>query len=161
MGQRVLTRSRAGSRGAPARGFTLIETMIAMTITIVVMLANLYLFNTAQKNLSQSRALTNATTLATDKIGEFRGMTIVQINNAAPNVTGGPLLVRQGGDTPSVDGIQFARNWTVSAIDLEHADPPVPDLVGDVLKVKLEVAWTQASQDHRVTMTTFTTGKSE
>ena len=54
------------------RGFTLIETMIAMSIAIVVLLANIYLFNTAQKNFTLAKSVTEATNLATSRIADFR-----------------------------------------------------------------------------------------
>jgi prepilin-type N-terminal cleavage/methylation domain-containing protein len=160
VGRRILSRG-SGTPAAAAPGFTLIETMIAMAISIVVLLANLFLFTTAQKNLATSRALTDATNLATGKIAEFRTMTIAQINASAPTAQAAPnpLNARQGSDTVSSGGTTFSRTWLVSAIDLEHASPPVADMVGDLVKIRLDVTWTAANKDHHVTMTTFTTGK--
>ena len=71
MEKRIL---RSGSwfvQGSEA-GFTLPEVMIATAISIVVILANLAVFNVANKNFAYTRAMTNATNHATDKINEFK-----------------------------------------------------------------------------------------
>lgn len=152
---------RSGLSRAAERGFTLIETMIAMSIAIVVLLANIYLFNTAQKDFALAKSVTEATNLATNKIADFRTMTIAQIDAAAPTNTGGPLYVRQGSDEVTVEGVRFTRTWVVSAIDLQHATPPVADLVGDLVKITIDVAWMSAGKDHQVKMATFTVGRSQ
>ncbi len=161
MGGPVLRRGGAGA--AAEGGFTLIEIMVAMAITIVMMLANLYLFSTAQKNLSFARSLTQATNLAGRRIDELKGMSIAQIEAAAPTLrpSPNPLQVREGSDVVAAEGMSYTRTWVVSQVDLDHASPPVPDLAGDVVKIRLEVAWRQANRDHQVTMTTFATGKPE
>jgi hypothetical protein len=46
--------------------------MVALSIAITVLLANIYLFNTAQKNLALARSLTDATNLATSGIADLR-----------------------------------------------------------------------------------------
>ena len=182
-------------RCAAEQGFTLVETMIAMAVAIAVLLANVYLFNRAQKDLAQARAVTAATNLATSKIADFRAMTIDAVNATATINTGGALYVRRGceyvtdggevfamvhsagvcrcktneydsvGQTFACDGetdvrrTLFKRTWVVSAIDLEHATPPVADLVGDLAKIKVDVLWpSESAVQHRVTLTTFTTG---
>ena len=63
---------RGGLPRAAEQGFTLVETMIAMSISIVVLLANIYLFNTAQKDFALAKSLTEATNLATNRIADFR-----------------------------------------------------------------------------------------
>lgn len=157
MGRRLL--SGSGPARDTERGFTLVEVITAMAITITVMMANLYLFNTAQRNLAFSRSLTNATNLATNRIADFRAMTMAEIDAATPTVlpSPNPLNQRRGSDTASVDGLQFNRTWVVSAVDIEHDG--IPDLTGEVVKIKVEVEWTLATKSHRVTMTTFSTGK--
>lgn len=135
--------------------------MIAMSIAIVVLLANIYLFNTSQKNFALAKSVTEATNLATSRIADFRAMTIVEINAAAPTVTGGVLFERKGSDVVTVEGVPFTRTWVVSAIDLQQTSPPVADLVGDLVKIKIDVAWRLQNTDHHVTMTTFSTGKAQ
>lgn len=67
---------RSGLSRAAERGFTLIETMIAMSIAIIVLLANIYLFNTSQKNFALAKSITEATNLATSRIADFRPQVI-------------------------------------------------------------------------------------
>ena len=67
---------RVVSREPAEQGFTLIETMIAMSIAIVVLLANIYLFNTAQRDFALAKSVTEATNLATNRIADFRAMSI-------------------------------------------------------------------------------------
>lgn len=176
VGRRILSIGGGISRAA-AQGFTFIEVMIALSISVVVLLANIYLFNTAHRDLALARSITEATNLATSKIADFRAMTIVQINAAAPTVAGGanPLGVRQGSDTlcpecPGFDcsggdcspaAIRFTRTWIVSSIDLQNASPPVADLVGDLVKVKIDITWMLRNKDHHVTLSSFTTGKAQ
>jgi len=161
--------------GAAERGFTLVEIMIAMSISIVVLLANSYLINIANRDLAVARSLTDATNLATIKIADFRAMTIADINTSSPTVPGGanPLNIRQGSDTrcpdcPDADCshadcspavTRFTRTWTVSGVDLEHTTPPVADMVGDLVKIDIAVDWTLRSKSHHIAMTSFTTGK--
>ena len=49
----------------------------------------------------------------------------------------------------------------MSYVDLDPANPPAADLVGDLVKIKVDAAWTVDAKDHQVTMTTFTTGKAQ
>jgi prepilin-type N-terminal cleavage/methylation domain-containing protein len=174
LGRRILS-TGGGLPSDAEQGFTFIEVMVAMSISIVVLLANIYLFNTAHKNLALARSITNATNLATGRIADFRAMTIAAINTQAPTVQSppNPLGVRQGTNTqcpdcPAADcsssacspeAIRYTVTWIVSAVDLENATPPVADLVGDLVKIKITVAWTLANKDHQVTLSTFTTGK--
>lgn len=141
---RLVLRSGGGRRAAQ-QGFTLIEVMTAMVITITVMLANLYLFDTARKNLAQSRALTAATNLATNKIAELKAKDIAAI------VSGTEI-------TPA-DDIPFTSTWVVSDVDLDHDGNP--EMVDIVVKIKLDVRWTLAGKDHHLTLATFATGKDE
>lgn len=159
MGRPVLSRGRDAARDAG--GFTLIEVMIAMAITIVVMLANLTLFNTAQRNLAHARALTEATNLASGRLADFRAMTIAQIEAAAPDLDASPnpLRVRRGSDAATADGVPFTRSWAVSDVDL--AQDGAADLVGDAVKIRVEVTWELAGRQHRVAMASITTGKTE
>jgi prepilin-type N-terminal cleavage/methylation domain-containing protein len=152
---------RGGARPGRPGGFTFVEVLIAMAITVAVMLANLALFDTAHRNLAYSRALTEATNLATNRIADFKTMAVADILNAAPNVQASPnpLNVRWGSDTPTVDGVLFTRTWTFSSVDVDH--DAAPDMVGDLVKVKMDVTWTMAGRAHHVSMATFTTGKPE
>lgn len=189
--------STNGPPQAGEQGFTLVEVMIALSISIVVLLANIYLINTTNKSNAQASAISAATNLATSKIADFRAMTIVQINAAAPAFqppcppsatpyTLNPLNRRQGSDISTVDGVQFTRTWVVSDVDLDHngtsSDTDVdqngvpdsecddtPDMVGDVVKIVLDVTWlpqhikisttNQNKGLHHIKMATFVTGR--
>jgi prepilin-type N-terminal cleavage/methylation domain-containing protein len=89
------------------RGFTLVEIMVAMSISIVALLANLFLFNTASKDLAAARSLTDATNLAMEKIADFRSKTIAQIQAETPYLPGGtpPVLRGQTGTTLPVQSL--------------------------------------------------------
>ena len=63
-----------------------------------------------------------------------------------------------------MDGIPLTVAWGVSYIDLAPTgtpSTPSPDLVGDLVKIKIDVAWTLDNKEHHVTMATFTTGKAQ
>ena len=257
-----MDRRIAGSAGASApaaeQGFTLVEVMIALAISIAVLFANIYLFNTAHKELARARSITAATNLATSKIADFRARvmdappcfsantttadaslvnygftgngspcTTGDINpnypgllnesfcsppsslkpdldalspdpakeypfKAAAGPAGTPLCKAPGVVNPrfcnpaldpvgctvigrteppaadqrqqeqtTVDGVQLALAWDVSYVDLDPANPPAADLVGDLVKIKVDAAWMVDNKDHHVTMTTFTTGKAQ
>jgi len=155
----VVLRER-GPAGVAPGGFTLIEVVIAMAIGLVVMLANLFLFGTASRDLAASRALTDATNLATGKIADFRAMSLPEIVAAAPSVdpSPNPLEVRRGTETVAAGGTTFTRAWAVSLADL--GGDGAPDLVGELLRIRVEVSWSVAGRGHSVSMATFTTGKS-
>ena len=249
MGGGGLGRRMVSSASAPAqaaeRGFTLIEVMIALAISIAVLFANIYLFNTAHKELARARSITAATNLATSKIADFRARvmdappcfsantttadpslvnyafagngspcTTGDINpdypgllnedfcsppssrdpdyplKAAAGPSGIPLCEAPGAvnprfcnpaanpaactvtgrteppaadqrqrETTTVDGVQLTLAWDVSYVDLDPANPPAADLVGDLVKLKVDASWMLEGKDHHVTMATFTTGK--
>lgn len=242
--RRILS-SRTSLTRAAERGFTLIETMIAMSVAITVLLANIYLFNTSQKDFALAKTITEATNLATNRIADFRARvmdaspcfkpgtttpdpglvnygftgngspcTTGDINpdypgllnedfcsppssrapdfplKAADGPSGTPLCEAPGArnsrfcnpalnpndctvigrteppladqrqkETLAVDGIPFTLAWDVSYVDLDPAASPAADLVGDLVKIKIDVAWMTADKGHHVNMATFTTGR--
>lgn len=160
MGGRILT---AGNqcRGGAQHGFTLVETMIAMSISVIVVLANIYLFNTTHRDLSLARTVTQATNLATEKIAEFRAKTIAEIAAASSPISPppcpssartNPLNRGQGSDTRcpecanddctasdcSSAATRFDRTWRVASVDLDHNSTPdnecddTPDMCSSV-----------------------------
>ena len=179
VGRRILS-ARGGPSAPAAQGFSFIEVLIAMSVSIVVLLANIYLFNTAHKDLALARSITTATNLATSRIADFRAMTIQQIEAASTPVlpppcpsSANPLHRRRGSDTPTIDGILFTRTWVVSVVDRDHNGTPnnecddIPDMMTDVtvfnssgvVKVSLEVTWTLSNKDHHVAIVTLITPK--
>jgi prepilin-type N-terminal cleavage/methylation domain-containing protein len=172
--RRILSRRRGHSRAAQ-RGFTFIEVMIALSISVVVLLANIYLFNTAHRDLALARSITEATNLATGTLAVLKSRTIAQINATTNNVPSG-LVVGTHTDDPNsppaepadpsdlvkrqqIEGTTFSRVWAVSNADIDGNG--TPELVGDLVKVKIEVTWTLRNKVHRVSMTTFTTGNTQ
>jgi len=126
-------------RGAGGeRGFTFVEVMVALSISIVVLLANLYLINTAYKDFSLARALVVGTHTDLDP----------------PTEPPAPDDIRK---RRKIEGLVYTRTWTVANVDLEQATPPVADMVGNLVKTDIDVAWTLGGKDHHVTMATFVT----
>lgn len=247
-----------GPSHAAEPGFTLIEVMIALSLAIVVLLANIYLINTAHKDLARARSITAATNLATGKIADFRarvmdatpcftaGTTIANpdlvnytfTGNGSPCTTGDinpaypgllnesfcsppsslkpdldslspnpaeeyPYKVADGPastplckapgvrnprfcnpavnpvgctvvgrteppaadqrqkETITSDNVPLTLAWDVSYVDLDPANPPAADLVGDLVKIKVDAAWMVENKEHHVTMATFTTGMAQ
>ncbi len=151
-----------------------------MSIAIVVLLANIYLFNTAHKDLARARSITEATNLATSKIADFRADDHFDDRSTDVTVHAGrrPGYHRHPGRASSVASsadrrrqapapcgpaeLRFCirrirgdcRRTTAAAISgrrrpaksylREFSDlnpPPVADLVGDLVKIKVDVAW--------------------
>lgn len=171
MGQRALSGRPPVGGGAP--GFTFIETMVAMAMAMIVLLANIFLINTAHRNMARAKVLTDATNLAADTLAALRTRTLAEVNATTDGIASGfvvgthvddavqePLspadaanLVRR----QQVGTTVFTRTWTVSNVDSD-ADG-VADLVGDIVKVRVDVAWAAGGRDHHVTMATLTTGR--
>jgi hypothetical protein len=72
-----------------------------------------------------------------------------------------PAADQRQQETTTVDSVRLSLAWDVSYVDLDLANPPEADLVGDLVKIKVDAAWTVDNKDHHVTMTTFTTGKAQ
>ena len=128
----------------------MIEVLLAMAVTMTVLIAVLGMFNSALRVFADSRNLTTATNLASKKLAEFKSEPLANI------VTGSDSVDRYG--MPYVSGgVQYNREWDVSNIDVDGDGND--DLVGDLVKVKLDVNWTAARRDHQVTMALLTTGR--
>ena len=66
--------------------------MVALSISIIVLLANIYLINTAHKNLARARSITAATNLATSRIADFRA----RVMDAPPCFTAATTTANAG-----------------------------------------------------------------
>jgi Tfp pilus assembly protein PilV len=86
-------------------GFTMIEVMIAVLLTVIAVIGIIALFMTETRAAAYSRRATEATNLATDKLEKLRTLT-------APTA-GAEASVDSQGDTTT--GGMFERKWTVSA----------------------------------------------
>lgn len=60
-------------------------------------------------------------------------------------------------DTTFTDGVTFTRTWIVTFADPNQDGNST--MKSDVVKIKVNVAWTQHGKSYAVTMTSFTTGK--
>jgi len=88
-----------------SKGFSLIEVLIALVILAISLLALAGLMATTVKNNSFGGHITEASTLAQDKLEEFRAMRWDDIQVTPP----GPDTDNRSGST----GIAYTRNWTV------------------------------------------------
>ena len=57
-----------------------------------------------------------------------------------------PAADQRQRESATVDDVPLTLAWDVSYIDLDPANPPVADLVGDLVKIKVDVAWTAGQQ---------------
>ncbi|MHB8835772.1 MAG: hypothetical protein ACYC9Y_08685 [Candidatus Methylomirabilia bacterium] len=95
-----------------------------MSIAITVLLANIYLFNTSQKDFALAKNITEATNLATNRIADFRARVI----NA-------PLCFEAGtsGSNPKLANYGFAGNGSpcTNAGVTGDINPDYPGLVNE------------------------------
>lgn len=145
MAERLLT-IEGSRRSREDGGFTLIEALISVGITMTVMLAILGMFTTALKVFDANRELTVGTNLANSKLADFKTMSIGAIKAQNPK-----------SDTVESEGVQFSRTWTVADVDVDNDGDF--DMVDDIVKIKLDVDWTYRGRPHTVSLTTLTTGK--
>jgi len=148
VGERLLMLPPRPRIGRDETGFTLVEVMISMVITMTVLLAVLGMFNSSFRIFAQNKRLTSATNLAYSKMADFKTLTIAQILSQNPK-----------NDTRTVNDMQFTRAWVVSNIDVDDPPDGVDDLVGDIVKIDLTVAWVHGGQNYNVAMSSLTTGK--
>jgi len=146
MGQGVLTLRHLTGPGLDRRGFSLVEVLISMAITLTVTMAILGMFNHAYRLYARSQNLTVATNLATSKLADFRAMTVDVIKAQNPK-----------SEARVVNGLQYTLNWSADDVDIDGDS--VVDMVGDLVKISLDVSWTHADRAHSVSMATMTTGK--
>ena len=94
-----------------SKGFTLIEILIAMIILSIAFLGLAGLMIQTTKNNSFGGRITEAATVAQDKLEELRATSWVAIT--------------AGSDRISVNGMNFNRNWTIvpNAIVAPYTEP--------------------------------------
>jgi type IV pilus assembly protein PilV len=94
-----------------SKGFTLIEILIAMIILSIAFLGLAGLMIQTTKNNSFGGRITEAATVAQDKLEELRATSWVAIT--------------AGSDRISVNGMNFNRNWTTvpNAIVAPYTEP--------------------------------------
>lgn len=149
---------RSRGRRASEQGFTFVEILVALSISVVALLANLFLVNNANQNLALARSLTDATNLATNKIASFNAKTITQITAESPTIltpcpanvsplSTNPLNRHSGweyawaADDAAHTGVRFKVSWVMSSIDLDHHGTPAnecddsPNMCSDLLDI--------------------------
>ena len=94
-----------------SKGFTLIEILIAMIILSIAFLGLAGLMIQTTKNNSFGGRITEAATIAQDKLEELRATSWVAIT--------------AGSDRVSVNGMNFNRNWAIvpNAIVAPYTEP--------------------------------------
>ena len=94
-----------------SKGFSLIEVLIALIILSIAFLGLAGLMIQTTRNNSFGGRITEAATFAQDKLEELRSTPWVAITS--------------GSDRISVNGMDFARNWTVvpNAIVAPYTEP--------------------------------------
>ena len=98
-----------GKPGSPTRrrtegGFTMVEVLIAVLLSVIAVIGVIALFITETKAASYSRRSSEATSLATDKLEKLRTM-------ATATTTGSP---ETGIDAQGNTGGVFERSWAVT-----------------------------------------------
>jgi Tfp pilus assembly protein PilV len=92
------------NRSRPEAGFTMVEVMIAVLLSVIAVIGIIALFMTETKAASYSRRATEATNLAQDKLEYLR-------TAGTPTSSSENAVDAQG----AVGGGMFDRKWTVTA----------------------------------------------
>ncbi len=105
-----------------SEGFTLIEILVALVILAVSLLALAGLMTTTTKNNSAGGRLTEAATLAQDKLEELRALPWEKIVSGSDS-----REIRQG--------FQYNRNWGVKTLKDNT----------NIKEVVIEISWTDVT----------------
>jgi len=108
-------------------GFTLIESMVAMTILLVGLLALAMLQNTAFRANSLARNRSAATVIASERIERLNRL-------GAGNFTAGTA-------SRTVDGRQFTESWTIAT---------APSVTSGAQTVDMQVQWSDQWGNHTI-----------
>ena len=106
-------------------GFALIEVLVSLVILAICLLGMAGLMATTTRNNSDGDHVTQAATLAQDKLEELRGLSPNKINARGLNVK------LQDNPPPTVRGTTYTRSWTV-----------VPDASNTFYTITITVNWT-------------------
>jgi len=109
------------SSSTQSKGFTLLEVLITLVILSVALLGLAGLMATTVRNNAYGETITEATTMAQDKLEEFKA---TLWTNLLPT-TSGPRTDQRTSST----GINFTRAWTIVAN-------------GSIKTITITVSWT-------------------
>jgi prepilin-type N-terminal cleavage/methylation domain-containing protein len=124
------THGRRARRARAAAGFTLIEVLVGMTITLIGLAGALSLHTTMANGNATAARTSRATAIAEQTLEDLRGSTIEQ-------------LIADYGDTPTlpIDGAEVGEVEEAGVVFARFLDvtetPNDPDLV----RVRVEVRW--------------------
>lgn len=108
-----------------SNGFTLIEVLIALVILAISLLALAGLMTTTTKNNSTGGRITEAATLAQDKLEELRALPWDSIP-----------VDEADSDTPeSRPGVQYERSWVANLNNLNS----------DIKEIQITISWTDVT----------------
>ena len=118
-------------------GFTLFESLIALTVIVVAVAGLVGSFNKASSYNRICHARYVASQLTTDKIENLRQMSYADMT-----------AVSSGSDQITLEGIDFTRQWTVSDAVDDPADGIAPDDTDpdDYRQIFTEVTWNQGGR---------------
>ncbi len=118
-------------------GFTLFESLIALTVIVVAVAGLVGSFNKASSYNRICHARYVASQLTTDKIENLRQMSYADMT-----------AVSSGSDQITLEGIDFTRQWTVSDAVDDLADGIAPDDTDpdDYRQIFTEVTWNQGGR---------------
>lgn len=108
-----------------SNGFTLIEVMIALIILAISLLALAGLMATTTKNNSTGGRITEAATLAQDKLEELRALPWDSI----------PVNVINSDSPESRPGVQYERSWVASLNGINS----------DLKEIQITIRWTDTT----------------
>lgn len=127
-------------RCANTQGFTLIESLVALSIFAFSLVVLAYLMNSTMQTDLEARRITAATTLVQQKLEQLRHMAYsAVVSSASPEI-----LNEAGGTTGST---LYTRSWTVAN------DSPMAGMK----TVQVTTAWTDRSGSHQVRLQTILT----
>ncbi len=101
----LFTKELLKTRKSQARGFTLIEILVAITVFTVAVLGLAIGATTVVRNNQISYFTTVANNLAQDKLEELKAKTVASLPSCASYSTSGCS------DTSSSTGLTFTRSW--------------------------------------------------
>lgn len=130
---------KAPGRCTNHQGFTLIESLVALSIFAFSLVVLAYLMNSTMQTDLEARRITAATTLAQQKLEQLRNLSYSAVSSASPET-----LNEAGGTTGST---LYTRSWTVTN------DSPM----NGMKTVQVTTAWTDRSGSHQVRLQTILT----